>query len=195
MASYADPAPVATFAGQNVWTAASDGQLEIVRVMIDSGAHRADEGDAQGYTCLHAASSYGHHDLLRYLLAQVAVDVNCKDEDGDSPLHYCEDVATATILLQHGADPSAPNSNGQTPADLAAEEERDEVAQFLNGVDPYRSERAEQTREELVPPLDPSDTVHVTFEQLAEAARSEGGLEGFHAAMDEEAAAGKRRRT
>ena len=48
MASYADPAPVATFAGQNVWTAASDGQLEIVRVMIDSGAHRADEGDAQG---------------------------------------------------------------------------------------------------------------------------------------------------
>ena len=31
--------------------------------------------------------------------------------------------------------------------------------------------------------------------QLAEAARSEGGLEGFHAAMDEEAAAGKRRRT
>ena len=195
MAQFSDPNQAVSFAGSNVWTAASDGNLEIVRILIDSGAHRADEPDENGYTCLHAAASYGHHDMLKYLLAQVAIDVNCKDEDGDSPLHYCEDVATATILLQHGADPSAPNSNGQTPADLAAEEERDEVAQFLNGVDPYRSERAEQTRAELVPPLDPSDTVHVTFEQLAEAAQSEGGLEGFHAAMDEEAAAGKRRRT
>ncbi|KAK7233995.1 hypothetical protein SO694_001020107 [Aureococcus anophagefferens] len=108
----------------NVWTAASDGQLEIVRVMIDSGAHRADEGDAQGYTCLHAASSYGHHDLLRYLLAQVAVDVNCKDEDGDTPLH-----------------------GGQVPYEVAAEEER-EVAQYLADAHPGYA-RAGLTRPNL----------------------------------------------
>ena len=44
----------------NVWTAASDGDLETVRRCIESGAHAPHTPDAQGYTCLHAAASYGH---------------------------------------------------------------------------------------------------------------------------------------
>ena len=193
MASYADPAPVATFAGQNVWTAASDGQLEIVRVMIDSGAHRADEGDAQGYTCLHAASSYGHHDLLRYLLAQVAVDVNCKDEDGDSPLHVCEDVETAKILLDAGADPGAPNGAGQVPYEVAAEEERSEVAQYLADAHPGYA-RAGLTRPNLAGVTSGPDceSMTVTIEELAKACGEDGTVD-VQMAMDQ-AQDGKRRR-
>lgn len=138
--------PAASFAGVNVWTAASDGDLAKVRIMIDSGAHRADEPDPQGYTCIHAAASYGHHDLLRYLLGQLAVDVNCKDEDGDSPLHNCEDIETAKILLDAGADPSAVNSDGKTPWMIAEEEERAGVCDFLKEACPYSAGHAETSR-------------------------------------------------
>lgn len=175
MASFGEPnlgtyhhpdIPVPTFAGVNVWTAASDGDLPKIREMIDSGAHRADEPDPQGYTCIHAASSYGHHDMLRYLLGQLAVDVNCKDEDGDSPLHVCEDVETAQILLAAGADPSAVNSDGKTPWEVALEEERD-VADFLKERCPYAAAHAEQTRVGVLE-ADADATLRISLDQLRE---------------------------
>ena len=76
----------------NVWTAASDGDLATVKRCIESGAHAPHTPDAQGYTCLHAAASYGHHELLQYLIARPGVNLNCGDEDGDTPLHVVEDV-------------------------------------------------------------------------------------------------------
>lgn len=42
--------PVPEFGGINVWTAASDGDLARVEIFIQSGQHRADEPDEQGYT-------------------------------------------------------------------------------------------------------------------------------------------------
>ena len=160
---------------------------------ICSEGRFCDEGDAQGYTCLHAASSYGHHDLLRYLLAQVAVDVNCKDEDGDSPLHVCEDVETAKILLDAGADPGAPNGAGQVPYEVAAEEERSEVAQYLADAHPGFA-RAGLTRPNLAGVSSGPDceSMTVTIEELAKACGEDGTVD-VQMAMDQ-AQDGKRRR-
>jgi Ankyrin repeat. len=48
-------------------------------------------------------------------------DVNARDKDGNTPLHYavarCA-FATASLLLKHGADPNAKNNQDKTPADL-----------------------------------------------------------------------------
>ena len=109
----------------NVWTAASDGDLETVRRCVESGAHAPHTPDAQGYTCLHAAASYGHHDLLKFLLARPGVNLNCGDEDGDTPLHVVEDVESCRMLLAAGADPSKRNGDGLSPAGNARGEGRD----------------------------------------------------------------------
>ena len=115
----------------NVWTAASDGDLATVKRCIESGAHAPHTPDAQGYTCLHAAASYGHHELLQYLIARPGVNLNCGDEDGDTPLHVVEDVESCRMLLAAGADASVRNGDGLSPAGNARGEGRDAIADLL----------------------------------------------------------------
>ena len=115
----------------NVWTAASDGDLDTVRRCIEGGAHQPHTPDEQGYTCLHAAASYGHHELLQYLIARPGVNLNCGDEDGDTPLHVVEDVESCRMLLAAGADPSKRNGDGLSPAGNARGEGRDAIADLL----------------------------------------------------------------
>ena len=99
----------------NVWTAASDGDLETVRRCIENGM-APHTPDAQGYTCLHAAASYGHHELLRFLIARPGVNLNCGDEDGDTPLHVVEDLESCRMLLAAVGAGSTRNGDGLTPA-------------------------------------------------------------------------------
>ena len=117
-------------ASVNVWTAASDGDLETVRRCIENGM-APHTPDAQGYTCLHAAASYGHHELLQYLIARPGVNLNCGDEDGDTPLHVVEDVESCRMLLAAGADASVRNGDGLSPAGNARGEGRDAIADLL----------------------------------------------------------------
>ena len=82
-------------------------------------------------TCLHAAASYGHHELLRFLIARPGVNLNCGDEDGDTPLHVVEDVESCRMLLAAGADASVRNGDGLSPAGNARGEGRDAIADLL----------------------------------------------------------------
>lgn len=123
--------------------------------------------DEHGYSCMHAAASYGHVELLQYLV-QSGGNVNIRvrapkshvmslswgesrlsvriggpmflgssieppsstepndkhpspttpqhhqqDPDGDTPLHVCEELATAQALVGFGADPQARNFDGK----------------------------------------------------------------------------------
>ena len=83
-------------------------------------------------------------------------------------------METAKILLAAGADPSACNSDGLTPANVAEEKEREEVAAFLKEACPYQNERA-------VPGLAArridetnAHTVHMTMGELAAACGQDG---------------------
>ena len=51
--------------------------------------------------------------LLQWLLSNGG-DANIADNDGDRPLHACEDPACAGALLRAGADLLAVNAAGQT---------------------------------------------------------------------------------
>jgi hypothetical protein len=62
------------------------------------------------------------NDRLKYLFSQGA-DPNLRSwSDGSTALHACNNVQTAQLLLEYGADPTIPNEAGQLPVETAASE-------------------------------------------------------------------------
>eukprot|EP00937_MAST-01D_sp_MAST-1D-sp2_P007600 g7600.t1 len=108
--------------GENIWTAASDGDTARVDFLLRTGTS-VNVQDQLGYSPLHAASSYGHTELLTLLL-NAGASVTLRDGDGDTPLHVCEDATCAELLIKAGADSTALNNARQTPIDVAREEQR-----------------------------------------------------------------------
>lgn len=99
----------------NFWISASEGNLNAVRNYIENQNISVNAADPQGYTAIHAAASYDHIELLNYLFG-IGGDPNVQDHDGDTPLHHCENVETAKVLVQHGANWSIKNKDGLAPA-------------------------------------------------------------------------------
>ena len=160
-------------ASVNVWTAASDGDLDTVRRCIEGGAHQPHTPDEQGYTCLHAAASYGHHELLQYLIARPGVNLNCGDEDGDTPLHVVEDVESCRMLLAAGADASVRNGDGLSPAGNARGEGRDAIADLLTQAAPGVTDDASviaARREAAMDGDEAMEKLELSLNQLSEAA-------------------------
>ncbi|KAF9182436.1 hypothetical protein BGZ51_004740 [Haplosporangium sp. Z 767] len=113
----------------NIWLAASDGDLAAVKKFIAEGVS-INAQDEFGYSPLHGAASYRHKELIEYLLENGA-DVNIQDPEGDSPLFVCETVDIAQMLIKAGADATHVNDNDMTAAENAEEEEWSEVAHYL----------------------------------------------------------------
>lgn len=94
--------------------------------------------DQWTYTPLHAAASYGQRDMLRFLLTHPrapAQAIETTDEDGDTPLFVCEDVAMARLLVEEfGANAKHENKAGDTPAAAAEENEHPDVAAYLRSI-------------------------------------------------------------
>ncbi|KAJ1729302.1 hypothetical protein LPJ61_003593 [Coemansia biformis] len=114
----------------NIWCAASDGDLARVRALVEGDSAMANASDENGYTPLHAAASWKHLQVLRYLLDNGG-SVNIVDADGDTPLHICEDRECAALLLSRGADPEKRNHEGLTPVHTTLENEATEVTELL----------------------------------------------------------------
>ncbi|GMH55459.1 hypothetical protein TrST_g6445 [Triparma strigata] len=102
-----------------VITAAGDGDLARVQAILPSKGFN--HSDSNGYTCLHAAAAYKRMEVINWLLVSGA-DVNVKDNDGDTPLHHCESLEVAQLLVAKGADKTLCNSEGKTAMDLRGED-------------------------------------------------------------------------
>ncbi|KAI9440043.1 ankyrin [Lactarius indigo] len=113
--------PASTFVDKNIWVAAGDGDLGRVRELIEHQSTSPNVPDSFTYTPMHAAASYGHLDVLTYLISRGG-DVNVTDEDGETPLYTVENIETARLLVNHGADPGLRNHEGLTPADFLRED-------------------------------------------------------------------------
>jgi len=114
---------------ENIWIAASDGDLARVQQLLAAG-ESVNAQDESGYSPIHAAVSYSHIELTAFLLSAGA-DIHLRDADGDQPIHCCEDSAMYTFLIAHGADPTAVNAEGQTLFDKCLEDENEELGAFL----------------------------------------------------------------
>lgn len=115
--------------------AAMNGHAAVCRRLIEEGLN-ADAVDLDNCTPLIYATLGGSVDCVRVLLETGRVSAQATVFNGDlMPLslaarsgHY--DVVV--LLLQHGA-PSLPNTNGEYPIHLAAQEGHDEVCRLLVG--------------------------------------------------------------
>jgi len=118
------------------WTALhlSFGNLEIVKLLLDSGADiNAVSKNGFSATPLQGAAAFKAIELAQLLIARGA-NVNCCGEQGGSPLHEAAgngQIEFAKLLLDHGANVNAKDDNGKTPLTIALEEKQTEMAKFL----------------------------------------------------------------
>lgn len=131
-------APAGASIGKNIWIAAGEGDLDRVKECVDHEGISPVAADEFTYTPLHAAASYGHLDILRYLLTHPSAPtdaVNTTDSDLDTPLFVCETVESAKCLIEEfSADAKHKNSEGLSAAQQALENEHVELAQYIASV-------------------------------------------------------------
>lgn len=119
----------------NIWVAAADNNKDVVIAHLDSGNFTPNSKDPNGYTPIHAAASYGYIELLQQLI-QRGGDINIQDNEGDTPLHHVEDLATAKFIVEElQADTKIKNEEGQTAAQYIEEEdEYPDIAAYLKSL-------------------------------------------------------------
>ena len=106
-------------AQHNIWTAAANGDETAVLDILFKDPSAVNSLDENGYTALHAATSYNHIALLKKLVLEHSGNVNIQDLDGDTPLFVAETVEVAKMLVEElHADPTYLNESGLTVSTL-----------------------------------------------------------------------------
>ncbi|XP_025082311.1 ankyrin repeat domain-containing protein 46-like [Pomacea canaliculata] len=95
-----------------------EGSIEKVRSLLESQLCNVDETDQSGRTALHLAALRGKTDLANVLILGGA-DVNFRDKQGNTPLHWCGSIDTIELLVDSGASLYLRNKMGLTPKELA----------------------------------------------------------------------------
>lgn len=149
----------------------------------------APQQDGNGYSLLHAASSYAQLEVLRTLVQIYNVDVNLRDEDGQNALFVAETVEVARCLVEElGVDVDAKDDEGSTAIEtirndgefldvadyLQNHTKRDELQ--MNGVQPNAHDSEQTNGIHPPPPLPPNVQINMgTMEELpAPATDAEG---------------------
>jgi ankyrin repeat protein len=115
--------------------AARNGDLEKVRAMLKGNPDLVFSRDSlyASWSPLHDAAHGARRDVAELLLANRA-DVNRKDKDGQTSLHWAVGRGhkdTAELLLAHGADVNAKDNDGKTPLSRAVYAGHRDVAELL----------------------------------------------------------------
>ncbi len=127
----------------------------------------APQQDAHGYSLVHAAASYAQLDLLRELVQKHGVDVNLRDEDGETALFVAERAEVVRCLIEElGADTGAKNAEGLTAVEkIESEGELPEVVEYLRSQPSTGTiaavESEPQTNGVHPPPLPPNVQINI----------------------------------
>lgn len=70
--------------------------------------------DDNSYTPIHAAASWGHIEILNYLILEKGGDINIVDGDGETPLFLVESAQMARIIVGLGGNPGKRNAEGMS---------------------------------------------------------------------------------
>ena len=122
------------------WAAGSSENPALVEVLLAAGADVAARND-YGATLLHRAAQKNENPAVIEVLLNAGASVDARDEDGNTLLHSAAELVSdfgdlhggdaIEALLDAGANPAARNAAGETPWDLAKENEA------LKGSDAY----------------------------------------------------------
>jgi hypothetical protein len=118
----------------SIYDAVREGNIEAVKRHLASSAG-VNAKNAEGWTPLHEAATCGYKEVVE-LLIENAADVNAKTTWGGTPLHRAAIYGykeIAEVLIAAGADVNAKydDDGGETPLDLAIEENKKETADLL----------------------------------------------------------------
>lgn len=116
----------------NPFLLAADNSSQLLP-LLRANPSLASSQDAHGYSLVHAATSYNHLGLLRTLVNGFKVNIDLKDEDGETALFVVETVDCAKVLVEElHANITVRGDEGKTAREKIEEEgEFPEVAVYL----------------------------------------------------------------
>ncbi|KAJ8349089.1 hypothetical protein SKAU_G00276780 [Synaphobranchus kaupii] len=117
-----------------LFTAIWEGNVKMVRDLVNCSSKSITEPYRDGWIALHEAAYYGQEECLRILLRARPEMINTRSEKNQTPLFLAvsrNHVACARFLLENGADPDMPNSSKETPLLKACERENPETLALL----------------------------------------------------------------
>lgn len=153
----------------NVFLLAADNPTDLLPLLRENPA-LASSQDEHGYSLMHAAASYNHLELLRALVNELHVDVNIKDEDGETALFVAETVDCAKILVEElHTDISIISDEGKTAREKFVEEnDFPEVAVYLRVKELESQVNGVSTSNGIHPPPPLPENVTVNIGTMAE---------------------------
>lgn len=106
----------------DIWTAASQGNTEVVKQHVSAGTDIDALNPEWGLTALHMTALYDKLDVAAILI-RAGAQVNVRGRDGSSLLHtagFFGRTELVKLLLENGADTGIRDQNWKTPIDNAA---------------------------------------------------------------------------
>lgn len=98
-----------------------EGNIAQVKALLSNGCDTT-LFDEEGLNVLHWAADRGDLEIVMHLVKNINIDINTKDMDGQTALHYassCGHEEVLKFLLESGADLSIKNCDGHTAKDVA----------------------------------------------------------------------------
>ena len=139
------PLTTTTIDESTPFIAASDGNLPLLIESLTKLSLPITISDSNGLTLLHSAASYNQIHILKWIFEQqqerqsnVIININVKDNDGDTPLHHCDTLSAVKCLIEDGgADWKVENNDGDNVLDMKEEELREYYCsdENRNGID------------------------------------------------------------
>jgi len=117
-----------------IYEAAKRGKTSAIELLKDNGADINAKSDHPGFTPLHVAAEYNHHETVRYLLSQ-NIDIEIENKWQQTPLSQASwrfaDADMIALLLDHGANIDTQDNYGFSPLHRASGKQRLEIMKFL----------------------------------------------------------------
>ncbi len=110
---------------------ASENHNEVAQLFVDHGVNLS-VGDEDGLTSMHVAAMHSRVAVMEVLWAAAPALINCRSNDGWTPLHVAYDQIRSTKwLLAHSIDVDAITKTGKTALMTSANSGHDTVVELL----------------------------------------------------------------
>jgi len=117
----------------DIFSAAEQGNLDVVKGLVEGNSQLIVAADSRGYTLLHKAAYNNRLNVVEFLLSKGA-DINALSSSGSTPLHGAASyghIEVVRFLLDKGASPDIVNSGGYTPLLGASTSNHGEIVRLL----------------------------------------------------------------